>query len=279
VTIRPALVAVGMFAMTGVAEAADGGLREQQPQARPRSAPGALLGPLPAGKRGSDVDGERQYRLTARPDGGAFYDSPEFSATVAADGTVTFHDHRLRYSPPDAAATFDLSDEFAREFGHGTQYRYQKANFLAATFRERTEMAAHAHSVRVQASLDDIPSRLDALWSNTRYRRRERRRIIFLLCRPGKAIRRRRSSRAGFESAFHLPLRALTARPSWTLCRMSVPTFRGSPRTPLHSRCGRRDSATSRGGHGIFPCRPENLRVGLGSRSALPLPFVRHAEC
>jgi hypothetical protein len=201
VTIRPALVAVGMFAMTGVAEAADGGLREQQPQARPRSAPGALLGPLPAGKRGSDVDGERQYRLTARPDGGAFYDSPEFSATVAADGTGTFHDHRLRYSPPDAAATFDLSDEFAREFGHGTQYRYQKANFLAATFRERTEMAAHAHSVRVQASLDDIPSRLDALWSNTRYRRRERRRIIFLLwAEADLSTRQGHSAQAVIES-------------------------------------------------------------------------------
>jgi hypothetical protein len=77
--------------------------------------------------------------------------------------------------------SFDLSDEFARELAHGTLYPREKANFLAATFGRRTTMAAKAYSAQMRTSLDDIPRRLDVLWADTRYRRRERRRVIFLL--------------------------------------------------------------------------------------------------
>lgn len=178
-----------LMATAGAAEAADGGQREHPGNVVPGSAPGAFLGPLPATAHASGAEGDRKYPLTARPDGGAVYESPEFSATVAPDGTVTFHDHRLRFQPRDTLLSFDLTDEFSRELGHGTLYRRDKANFLAATFRERTDMAARIQAGRMRVALQEIPARLDALWADTRYRRRERRRIIFLLWaqadRPG----------------------------------------------------------------------------------------------
>ncbi len=169
------------FATNGIVEAADGGSPAHQHKSVPANAPGAFLGPLPASGHAQTAEADGRYPLTSRPDGGASYDSPEFSATVAPDGSVTFHDHRLRYARRDAAFRFDLSDEFSRELGHGTLYRHEKANFLAATFRQRTDMAARAYASRMRLALDDLPSRLDALWADTRYRRRERRRITFLL--------------------------------------------------------------------------------------------------
>ena len=157
---------------------ADGGVHRDSPDV---GAPGAFLGPLPtAGSRGNS-EAAHDYPLVTRPNGTLFYDSPQFSAAVAADGTVTFHDHRTRYSPRDAMLSFDLSDEFVRELAHGTLYPHEKANFLAATFERRTTMAARAHSAQMRTALEDIPRRLDALWADTRYRRRERRRVIFLL--------------------------------------------------------------------------------------------------
>ena len=126
-------------------------------------------------------DAEARYPLKARADGGFLYEAPLYSAAVAPDGTVTFHDRRLEYSAPESTFSFDLSDEFARELGHGTLYAHDKANFLAATFKRRTEMAAKVYAVQMRAAKDDLPRRLDALWADDRYRRRERRRVIFLL--------------------------------------------------------------------------------------------------
>jgi hypothetical protein len=180
---RAALAAAIVLITCRAAQGADGGLRGSHRDSPDAGAPGAFLGPLPAvgnGKRG-DSEAGRNYPLVPRPDGALFYESPQFSATVASDGTVTFHDHRIRYSPRDAMLSFDLSDEFARELAHGTLYPYEKANFLAATFGRRTTMAAKAYSAQMRTALVDIPRRLDALWADTRYRRRERRRVLFLL--------------------------------------------------------------------------------------------------
>jgi hypothetical protein len=180
-TTRAMLSAVVLLVICKSAHGADGGLGESGRKPTNGSAPGAFLGPLPAA-RGSDADAEeRSYPLTPRPEGGAFYDSLQFAAEVAPDGTVTFRDHRLRYSRRDTLFTFDLTDEFARELAHGTLYPREKANFLAATFRKRTDMAAQVYAAQMRTALRDIPARLDALWADTRYRRRERRRVIFLL--------------------------------------------------------------------------------------------------
>ena len=178
---RAALTAALVLITWRAARAAEGGLRDSHRDSPVAGAPGAHLGPLPTVRGGNDSDSERDYPLVTRPNGTLSYDSPQFSATVAPDGTVTFHDHRLRYSPRDAMLSFDLSDEFARELAHGTLYPHEKANFLAATFGRRTTMAARAHSAQMRTALEDIPRRLDALWADTRYRRRERRRVIFLL--------------------------------------------------------------------------------------------------
>ena len=47
--------------------------------------------------------------------------------------------------------------------------------------QQRAEMAKRVYSAQMETALDAIPARLDALWNSRRYRRRERRRIIFLL--------------------------------------------------------------------------------------------------
>jgi hypothetical protein len=179
---RPVLSAVALLVTCKSAYGADGSAPgESGRESANGSAPGAFLGPLPTARRsGADAD-ERRYPLTPRPEGGAFYDSLQFAAVIAPDGTVTFRDHRLRYSRRETLFSFDLSDEFAREFAHNTLYPREKANFLADTFRKRTDMAAQVYAAQMRAALRDIPARLDALWADTRYRRRERRRVIFLL--------------------------------------------------------------------------------------------------
>lgn len=173
-------VAVGLVLAPGrrglAADVPDGGL--QRPAAREDGPAGAFLGPL---KKPGESDPERHYPLKQEANGSFLYEAPQFSAVVAPDGTVAFHDRRISYSARKAAFSFDLSDEFVREFARGTSYPYLKANFLAATFQRRTEMAAALNSRQMRAARAELPRQLDALWDDTRYRRRERRRIVFLL--------------------------------------------------------------------------------------------------
>jgi hypothetical protein len=157
-------------------EAPDGGA--PRAVSRENGPAGAFLGPL---KKAADSDPERHYPLKPGPDGSLVYEAPQFTALVAPDGTVTFHDRRIDYSARRSTFSFDLSDEFVREFAHGTSYPYPKANFLAATFKRRTAMAAEVSSRQMRAARTELPLQLDALWDDTRYRRRERRRIVFLL--------------------------------------------------------------------------------------------------
>ena len=126
---------------------------------------------------------DQLYPLTPSANGKFVYEAPQFVAVVASDGTVTFRDRRIVYSPRSATFSLDLSDEFARELTHRTSFPYAKADFLAATFKRRTAMAANVSSQQVRAAQLELPSQLDALWADTRYWRRERRRIIFLLWR------------------------------------------------------------------------------------------------
>jgi hypothetical protein len=176
-----------VFVASPAARGADGG--GGAPEHRPHDAgggpPGAKLGPLPsagaATERPGSGEAEARYALEPRADGGFFYEAPQFTAVVAPDGTVAFQDRRLVYSAPKSTFTFDLSDEFVRELAHGTLYPHEKANFLAATFLQRTAMAGRWYADQKRAAQADLPHRLDALWADTRYRRRERRRVIFLL--------------------------------------------------------------------------------------------------
>jgi hypothetical protein len=175
------------------AQAADGGVHTLHPgpldggvPAVPRAggAPGAFLGPLPFGageEKGDESNPERHYPLKPGAKGSLVYEAPQFSAVVAPDGTVMFHDRRIDYSTGKSTFNFDLSDEFVRELTHGTSSRYAKADFLAATFKRRTAMAADVSSKQMRAARTDLLRQLDVIWADTRYRRRERRRIIFLL--------------------------------------------------------------------------------------------------
>lgn len=172
---------------------ADGGINRvphenvdaSAPSAAPRpTTPGTFLGVWPPTKgqgQRPDAGPELQYPLKSRANGGLFYDAPQFSADVAPDGTVRFHDRRLEYSPSKTTFSFDLFDEYVHHFARGTLYPYEKASFLAATFKRRTAMAAKWYARQIRAADQELPRRLDALWADIRYRRRERRRIICLL--------------------------------------------------------------------------------------------------
>ena len=162
----------------------DGGvqlLRHERPDGGPRAASrgggpaGVFLGPI------GESNPQQRYALKPLADGSLLYEAPQFSAVVAPDGSVTFHDRRIDYSARKSTFSFDLSDEFVRELGHRTSYPYAKADFLAATFTRRTAMAVEVTSRKMRGALAELPRQLDALWADTRYRRRERRRIIFLL--------------------------------------------------------------------------------------------------
>ncbi len=181
------LAAMCLLIVTAPAFGEDGGLRSPARENSDAGAPaagrrsgrtaGAFLGPLPDAAGRGDVGGDSHYSLSPRPDGSLVYESPQFTATIAPNGAVTFHDHRVRYSNRDVGLVFDLSDELTP----GTHYSAEKAKFIAATAERRAEMAKRAYSIEVQAALDEIPKRLDALWADKRYRRRERRRIIYML--------------------------------------------------------------------------------------------------
>lgn len=151
---------------------------------QPTRVTGTFLGALPITPeqdRRGESDSERQYPLKARANGSFVYDGAQFSAEVAPDGTVRFHDRRARYSASKVTLSFDLFDNFASGFPNGTRHRYEKASFLGATFDRRTAMAAKWYSRQIRAAEQELLRRLDAIWADTRYRRRERRRIICLL--------------------------------------------------------------------------------------------------
>jgi hypothetical protein len=180
VRLAVVMVAAGLISAAErrglAANAPDGGVQRAAP--REDGPAGAFLGPL---KKPGESDPERRYPLKPGANGSLVYEAPQFSAVVAPDGTVTFQDRRLAYSARKSTFSFDLSDEFARELAHGTAYPYPKANFLAATFKRRTAMAAEVNSRQMRAARAELPRQLDGLWDDTRYRRRERRRIVFLL--------------------------------------------------------------------------------------------------
>jgi len=199
-------VAAGLILAPGrgglAVDAPDGG---ERPAASREDGPaGAFLGPL---KKPGESDPERRYPLKPGANGSLLYEAPQFSAVVAPDGTVTFHDRRLAYSARKSTFSFDLSDEFVREFAHGTAYPYPKANFLAATFQRRTAMAAEVNSRQMRAARAELPRQLDVLWDDTRYRRRERRRIVFLLWQElDRSTADGRSTAAAIEAWIRLRL-------------------------------------------------------------------------
>lgn len=78
------------------------------------------------------------------------------------------------------SGTFDLTDELMRATGQGP-YRYEKARFLSATFEFRVKLAAERQRKLLSDAIAQLPQRLDALWEDTAYTPRERRRILCLL--------------------------------------------------------------------------------------------------
>jgi hypothetical protein len=80
----------------------------------------------------------------------------------------------------EVSGGFDLTDEILRGLGHDP-YALDKAHFLSATFEFRIKLAIEAQKLAMQKALDQLPARLDELWSDGRYSARERRRILYEL--------------------------------------------------------------------------------------------------
>jgi hypothetical protein len=83
-------------------------------------------------------------------------------------------------TPITIVGTWDLTDELMNLTGQGW-YRYEKAKFLSATFDFRVRLAAERHAKLLREALTDLPDRLEALWRDTGFTPREKRRIMCLL--------------------------------------------------------------------------------------------------
>jgi hypothetical protein len=76
--------------------------------------------------------------------------------------------------------TFDLTEEIMRTLGEDP-YSLEKARFLSATFEFRIKLAMEARQTDLRKAFEDLPARLEELWSDQRYSPRERRRILYEL--------------------------------------------------------------------------------------------------
>lgn len=72
----------------------------------------------------------------------------------------------------------DLTDELMHQLGRDP-YAREKADFLSATYPFRVQLASDANQGLLKETLDFFPQRLEALWADTRYSPRERRRILY----------------------------------------------------------------------------------------------------
>lgn len=74
----------------------------------------------------------------------------------------------------------DVTDQLMQGLGDDP-YGREKAKFLSSTFAFRMKLALDAYKEQLSETLDFFPQRLEALWADTRYSPRERRRIIYEL--------------------------------------------------------------------------------------------------
>ena len=191
------------------------------------SPPGALLGPIAGGvgmRKGGEPDPDKLYPLQTEPEWRARLRGVAFCCGCGARRNCDVSRSADRVLVARGDVSFDLSDEFARELTHRTSSPKAKADFLAATFKRRTAMAANVSSQQMRAAQVELPSQLDALWADTRYRRRELRRIVFS---SGGSSKRRMATGA--------PPRRQSRRGFANVCRAARPTLtatKSSPHTP-----------------------------------------------
>jgi hypothetical protein len=200
---RPKLV---LCALGLAAAAAPGAAHAQQPPGYDvMEPPGTVLTPP---QRGTIPAERPRFELRPTTDGGYVYRGAEFGARIARDGSVTFIGPKASL-PPDGtdpatvgidAVTpqdpisgdipiaiesrpgirFDATDEYMRLLGKDPA-RQQKTQFLAATFELRMRMAMRARYAEKQTALDELPRRLDALWSDPRFTPAERRHVLIAM--------------------------------------------------------------------------------------------------
>jgi hypothetical protein len=167
--------------------------------------------PAPAGRMPPHEAQARteMQRLHLKPeeDGSYSYRGPVFDARIAKDGSVTFAPRPIQLlretdphvvgidtvtpqdplsgDPPPAIVSspglrFDITSEYLRALDKDPE-RVQKAEFLAATFNVRMEMAAREQHAQKEKILADLPARLQQMWSDPRYSAAERRHLLLAL--------------------------------------------------------------------------------------------------
>jgi hypothetical protein len=164
--------------------------------------------PRPSSGPSSPAETEtRRYELRPTREGGYDYTGPEFAAHIAPDGTVAFRGRDVQIVPETSVqdvgrnpitsedpydlrsgqlpiavearpgVRFDVTDEYLRLLGKDPA-RQQKSDFLAATFDMRMDMAKTANRVRSRAALDELPGRLEQIWTDPRLTGDEKRHLI-----------------------------------------------------------------------------------------------------
>jgi hypothetical protein len=97
--------------------------------------------------------------------------------------------------PVQAFGRFDATDVVMRAAGTDP-YETQKADFLAATYERRIQMAAATHAANVRRATDELPAQLQAIACDPRLTGKDRRAIFVQLARA-----RDRSTPAGADAA------------------------------------------------------------------------------
>jgi hypothetical protein len=169
------------------------------PAIAPSTPPGTDVSPRPPAVPASEPP--PRYPLRPTEDGGYDYSGSRFSARIAPDGSVALAPRRLvvegpgplpeptperptpydqpikdRYRDPPLAPVpqpifiaggvrFDATDEYRRLLGDRPE-RDAEADFLAATFELRIQMAAHHQRRQVDLRLQALPGELAAIWTD-----------------------------------------------------------------------------------------------------------------
>lgn len=115
--------------------------------------------------------------LRRRRDGSYTYDSPQFEAIIAEDGTVTFLDRHVSMPAP-LIFTFDVTDAVMRAQGMDP-YVHERQWFMRETRELRERLAGAARERERAAGLRALEDRLARVWTDRSRPARERRAAIF----------------------------------------------------------------------------------------------------
>lgn len=120
------------------------------------------------------------FKIKRLRDGSVRFIHPGFVVDVRPDGSLRMKDKSTRWSWKDLGFSFDISDSIMRRKGEDP-YASDKLKLLEATLSWRQGLRRRWKRRLVDAYLDGLPRRLDAILKKPGMQPVEKRRILFLL--------------------------------------------------------------------------------------------------